>query len=99
MNDKLADLNHHRYQYWQQQDNLVALPAYSGDAFQALKASDSELSDTLLQHVQQHLIIISGLYGAVRPLDGTFDLSSLVQISLRNTKPLSLWCTTIKRSD
>ena len=99
MNDKLADLNHHRYQYWQQQDNLVALPAYSGDAFQALKASDSELSDTLLQHVQQHLIIISGLYGAVRPLDGTFDLFSLFQISLRNTKPLSLWCTTIKRSD
>ena len=99
MNDKLADLNHHRYQYWQQQDNLVALPAYSGDAFQALKASDSELSDTLLQRAHQHLIIISGLYGAVRPLDGTFDLFSLFQISLRNTKPLPLWCTMIKRSD
>jgi len=67
----LAHLNAQRYAAWQPQFNLdnarPAVLAFNGDVYEGLMAS--QLSEARLQWAQAHLLILSGLYGALRPLD------------------------------
>lgn len=44
-----------------------AIFLFNGDAYEALKAYD--LTTAQMDYVQSHLVILSGLYGALRPLD------------------------------
>lgn len=68
---KLADLNFGRYLDWKpkatQANARQAVLAFTGDVYQGLNAAD--LSDADLDFAQQHLRILSGLYGVLRPLD------------------------------
>jgi len=67
----LAMLNHERYQYWHKpghnQEEKQALLAYRGDVYNGLQAESMENDDLLW--AQDHLRILSGLYGVLRPLD------------------------------
>ncbi len=67
----LAQLNYMRYQQWGvQTDNTSkrhALLAFKGDVYIGLQAET--FSDEQLQYAQEHLRILSGLYGLLRPLD------------------------------
>ena len=67
----LAQLNAQRYQDWVPEFSLAnarqALLAFNGDVYEGIQAQ--ELSDTQLQWAQQHTLILSGLYGVLRPLD------------------------------
>lgn len=67
----LATLNAERYAQWQPtfslQNSRQAILAFNGDVYEGLRAD--ELSDKQLQWAQQHLVLLSGLYGALRPLD------------------------------
>lgn len=68
-NDKLASLNFDRYQNMDPQRNLTpALISYEGIQYQymAPKVFTKEEWD----YVQERLWILSGLYGALKPLDG-----------------------------
>lgn len=71
ISDKLADLNYQRYAQWQQpfaRDNAKqALLAFKGDVYLGLKAQ--EYSERDLTWAQNHLRILSGLHGVLRPLD------------------------------
>lgn len=71
LSDALTQLNAQRYQDWQPQFSLdnarQALLAFNGDVYEGLKAS--ELSDEQLQWAQSHALVLSGLYGVLRPLD------------------------------
>src|SRR5699024_2910608 len=71
ISDSLAELNAQRYADWQPQFDLhnsrQALLAFNGDVYEGLQAS--QLNDEQLNWAQQHLLILSGLYGALRPLD------------------------------
>jgi len=71
ISEKLAELNHQRYQAWQPNftvdNSKQALLAFTGDVYQGLDAST--FSDSDLQFAQQHLRILSGLYGLLKPLD------------------------------
>ncbi|SHH79827.1 peroxide stress protein YaaA [Ferrimonas marina] len=71
LSDKLAGLNAARFAEWQPPftpDNAKqAVLAFNGDVYTGLDASS--LSESQLQHAQQHLRILSGLYGLLRPLD------------------------------
>ena len=71
LSDALTQLNIQRYQDWQPQFNLdnarQALLAFNGDVYEGLKAT--ELSDEQLQWAQDHALVLSGLYGVLRPLD------------------------------
>ena len=71
ISDKLAALNVARYAAWQPQataDNArQALLAFNGDVYEGLDAASLDLD--ALQWAQQHLAILSGLYGVLRPLD------------------------------
>jgi len=68
---KLADLNMQRYQDWHTpftaNNAKQALFAFSGDVYQGLDASTLQPAD--INYAQDHLRILSGLYGLLRPLD------------------------------
>ncbi|MGB5708118.1 MAG: peroxide stress protein YaaA [Arenicellales bacterium] len=67
----LAELNQKRYQLWQpkcdQIDAKQAVLAFKGDVYTGLEAENMNSSD--LAWAQNHLRILSGLYGVLRPLD------------------------------
>lgn len=68
----LAGLNHERYQQWQipranDGASKEALLAFTGEAYRGLDAAS--LSKKELTYLQEHLIILSGLYGVLRPMD------------------------------
>lgn len=71
LSDKLAALNVARYASWQQDHDThnarQALLAFKGDVYTGLDAAT--LSETDLEFAQQHLRILSGLYGLLKPLD------------------------------
>ncbi|MDC0403480.1 peroxide stress protein YaaA [Porticoccaceae bacterium] len=71
LSDKLATLNFERFQTWSEpfthNNAQPALFAFQGDVYQGLDAN--QLSAEELQWAQQHLRILSGLYGVLRPLD------------------------------
>jgi len=71
INPKLADLNALRFSQWKLPfDKSNAKPAllmFNGEVYNGLKAST--LSQKELEYAQDHLRILSGLYGVIRPLD------------------------------
>ncbi|WP_261644263.1 peroxide stress protein YaaA [Erwinia mallotivora] len=71
ISDKLADLNVGRFQNWQPPftpDNArQAILAFKGDVYTGLQAETFKEKD--FDFAQQHLRMLSGLYGLLRPLD------------------------------
>lgn len=71
ISDKLGTLNYQRFADWQTPftpDNAKqAVLAFRGDVYTGLNADD--FSDDDFTFAQQHLRILSGLYGLLRPLD------------------------------
>lgn len=70
ISEPLADLNHERFQALEPGGDAGALPAafaFAGDVYEGLKAR--ELDAAGLTWAQNHLRILSGLYGLLRPLD------------------------------
>lgn len=67
----LAQLNVQRYGEWSQDftahNSRQAILAFDGDVYEGLQAH--ELSDAALEWAQEHVLMLSGLYGALRPLD------------------------------
>lgn len=69
MSDSLAEVNYKRNKYFHE-DVFGAYPAmmyYYGDAFKELDASS--LNEESIVFAQEHLRILSGLYGVLAPLD------------------------------
>ena len=71
LSDALAKLNVDRYKAWRPEftaDNArQAILAFNGDVYEGLQAKT--LTTAQLEWAQQHLCILSGLYGLLRPLD------------------------------
>lgn len=71
LSDSLAGLNVARYGAWRPSFDVgnakQAALAFNGDVYDGLDAST--LSTTDLDWAQDHLCILSGLYGVLRPLD------------------------------
>ena len=69
LSDSLAKLNRERFQAFdpEQEEGLQAAFAFNGDVYQGLKAR--ELDRKALAWAQDHVRILSGLYGVLRPLD------------------------------
>ncbi|MCB0401661.1 MAG: peroxide stress protein YaaA [Flavobacteriales bacterium] len=67
----LSDLNVARYQMWDQDHHSqlckTAVLAFDGEAYNGLDASSFSKKD--MDYAQDHLRILSGLYGLLRPLD------------------------------
>lgn len=71
ISQKLAELNHDRYQCWQlpfpRGESKQALLAFKGDVYQGFDLDT--FSEDNWAFAQDHLRILSGLYGLLRPLD------------------------------
>ena len=69
LSDNLASLNRERFQAFDpaMEDGLQAALAFNGDVYAGLRAR--ELDKRALAYAQNHVRILSGLYGLLRPLD------------------------------
>lgn len=69
LSDSLAQLNRERFQAFDpaSEDGLQAAFAFNGDVYAGLRAR--ELDKKSLGWAQDHIRILSGLYGVLRPLD------------------------------
>lgn len=70
ISDTLADLNRQRFQAFDPEATdagVAAAYAFAGDVYEGLKARD--LDAPALNWAQDHLRILSGFYGLLRPLD------------------------------
>ena len=71
LSDKLASLNVARYNSWTKDyddsEGKQAILAFKGDVYTGLDAES--LSEDKLAYAQDHLRMLSGLYGVLRPLD------------------------------
>ena len=71
ISDKLAHLNRDRFKAWQADfddaNAKQALLAFRGDVYQGMQVDSFQLED--FEFAREHLRILSGLYGVLRPLD------------------------------
>ncbi|WP_028444837.1 peroxide stress protein YaaA [Chitinimonas koreensis] len=71
ISEPLAALNVSRYQHWSPRftaaNSKQAVLAFMGDVYEGLDAAS--LDAATLDYAQEHLRILSGLYGVLRPLD------------------------------
>ncbi|GAA4775558.1 peroxide stress protein YaaA [Stakelama sediminis] len=67
ISDKLAKLNVQRFRGFDTQPERAALFAFAGDVYRGFEAKT--LDEPAIAFAQEHVRILSGLYGLLRPLD------------------------------
>ena len=100
---KLAELNSNRYHAWSLPFSAAnakqAVLAFKGDVYTGLDAGN--LSPDDLEYAQQHLRILSGLYGVLKPLDlmQPYRLEMGTKLGTRRGKDLyAFWDERINRA-
>ncbi|MBR9883984.1 MAG: peroxide stress protein YaaA [Oceanospirillales bacterium] len=93
LSDKLASLNVARYESWSAEHTLdnarPAVLAFKGDVYTGLEAET--FSEEAFEFAQQHLRILSGLYGVLRPLDLLEPYRLEMGTKLKNTRGDNLY--------
>ena len=91
ISDKLALLNYERFQNWDldSSDVMPAILLFKGDVYKGLKADS--FSNEQLNFAQDHLRIISGLYGLLRPLDLVFPYRLEMGTNIQTNKADNLY--------
>ncbi len=93
ISDKLADLNATRFHDWQPDFTMKnarqAILAFKGDVYTGLQAETFSEAD--FDFAQQHLRMLSGLYGVLRPLDLMQPYRLEMGIRLENAKGKDLY--------
>lgn len=67
ISDKLTELNYRRYRAFWEQPERPAIYAFAGDVYTGFEAKS--LKEEAITFAQDHIRILSGLYGLLRPLD------------------------------
>ena len=91
LSDNLAKLNRERFQHFDpaSEDGLQAAFAFNGDVYAGLKAR--ELDRKSLAWAQDHVRILSGLYGVLRPLDAIQPYRLEMGVGLKTRRGKSLY--------
>jgi cytoplasmic iron level regulating protein YaaA (DUF328/UPF0246 family) len=93
LSDKLAALNVARYQAWSTKftakNSKQAVLAFNGDVYEGLNAAS--LKPAQLEWAQNHVAILSGLYGVLRPLDWMQPYRLEMGTALANPKGANLY--------
>ena len=98
ISEKLARLNHERYQNWTIEGAYPAIYLYAGDTYKGLDIQS--FPKEKLPELQKKLRIISGLYGLLRPLDliAPYRLEMKTPLSYKNYKDLyDYWSEAVTR--
>ena len=67
ISEKLGELNYQRFQDFQKTPERQALLAFDGDVYDGIDKKNYHEKD--FNFAQNHVVILSGLYGILRPLD------------------------------
>ncbi len=92
VSNTLARLNFERYLQWQtpfnESNSTPALLTFKGDVYEGIFANDFTIDD--FNYAQEHLNILSGLYGVLRPLDlmQPYRLEMGTKIEIKKSKNL-----------
>ena len=93
ISDKLADLNATRFHDWHPEftpkNARQAILAFKGDVYTGLQAETFDEAD--FEFAQQHLRMLSGLYGVLRPLDLMQPYRLEMGIKLENARGKDLY--------
>lgn len=93
ISEELAEMNFKRHIRWQRkhtcENSRNAILAFSGAVYQGLKAE--KFTDGQLKFAQEHLIMLSGLYGILRPLDLIQPYRLELGIKFKNSKGSDLY--------
>ena len=93
VSEKIAKLNVERFNDWQSEFNFSnarqALFAFKGDVYTGLDAYD--LNDQHIKFAQNHLRMLSGLYGLLRPLDLMMPYRLEMGTKLQNSRGHNLY--------
>ena len=93
LSDSLSALNVARYQSWSTRftarNSKQAILAFNGDVYDGLDAKT--LDRASLEWAQQHVCILSGLYGVLRPLDRMQPYRLEMGTALANPQGKSLY--------
>ncbi len=93
ISSRLGDLNHERFMNWRlpftKNNAKQCVLAFKGDVYTGLDAQS--LSKTELKFAQDHLRILSGLYGVLRPLDLMQAYRLEMGSSLKNERGTDLY--------
>ncbi|MGG7142261.1 peroxide stress protein YaaA [Clostridium nigeriense] len=98
---KLATLNRDRFQKWTKSldTSKQAILAFRGDVYRGMDVGS--LSHSELFYANEHLRILSGLYGVLRPFDGIneYRLEMGTKLKVNGLKDLyEFWDTTLEES-
>ncbi|AUH73200.1 peroxide stress protein YaaA [Legionella sainthelensi] len=90
----LAELNYHRYQIFHLDDKALlhsypALFLFQGDVYQGLQAKN--WTQDAVRYSQDHLRILSGLYGLLNPLDAIQPYRLEMGVRLENSEGKNLY--------
>lgn len=93
LSESLANLNHERFQDWEvphpKNGSKEALFAFKGDVYQGLQAE--AFTKKQLETAQSQLRILSGLYGALRPMDRILPYRLEMGTALANPRGKDLY--------
>lgn len=94
INEELAEVNFMRHAMWKKEHELSnskqAILSYHGAVYQGLRA---EIFDEgQLGYAQQHVRILSALYGVLKPLDLIQPYRLEMGLKLQNSKGKDLYC-------
>lgn len=93
VSEKIANLNAERFRDWNAEFDFSnarqALFAFKGDVYTGLDAY--HLKDQDIDFAQQHLRMLSGLYGLLRPLDLMMPYRLEMGTKLKNTRGHNLY--------
>jgi len=97
ISEDLAQLNADRFQTWQLPITTTAgrpaVFAFTGDVYQGMEAKRFNKKD--LKFAQQHVRILSGLYGVLRPLDlmlpYRLEMGTKVNLTAKVTNLYQFW--------
>lgn len=93
LSDALSGLNVARYQAWSPKftakNSKQAVLAFNGDVYEGLDAKTLKAED--LAWAQEHVCILSGLYGVLRPLDWMQPYRLEMGTALENAKGKNLY--------
>jgi cytoplasmic iron level regulating protein YaaA (DUF328/UPF0246 family) len=103
LSDSLASLNEERYKTFREtfspENSKQALLAFKGEVYAKMEADQFSAAD--LEFAQQHLRILSGLYGLLKPLDLIQPYRLEMGTSLKTKKGTNLyqyWGTKISKA-
>jgi len=92
ISSKLSELNYNRYQNWKKEDielGKASVFMFDGEAYRGLDINS--FSENELKILNNKLVILSGLYGLLKPLDKILPYRLEMGTKLKNIKGKNLY--------